>query len=195
VHTGFGAQQAKGVFTFDLDGGAFDASRVASGFVFKRGFEVFAFGVLQVLTQQHAGPIARLSAAGTGLNVQKAVQRVGRVVEHAAEFQPLHHFTEFGCFTFDGQQAGKVAVILGHLEQFRVVGQLAAEVVEHQHHIFQRLFLFAQVLGALGVVPDLGVFQRAGDFAQLECFGIVVKDTSVTRRPWRSGRRGGWRWC
>ena len=61
-----------------------------------------------------------------------------------------------------------IAFGLGHLEQFAVVGQAAAEPVKHQHHVFEGLFLFAQVLGALGVVPDRGVFQRAGDLRQLQ---------------------------
>jgi hypothetical protein len=52
-----------------------------------------------------------------------------------------------------------VAFLARELEQLvravEVVGQLA----EHLHDAFQRLLFLAQVLGALGVVPDVGVFQ------------------------------------
>ena len=58
MHTSFGAQQAKGIFALNFDGGAFNASHVACGLVFDRGLEAFAFGIFQVLAQQHAGPVA-----------------------------------------------------------------------------------------------------------------------------------------
>jgi len=88
----------------------------------------------------------------------------------------------------NGFKAGIVAIGSRHLEQLGVVGQLAGQAVEHQHHVFERAFFFAQLLGALGVVPHRGVFERRMDFAQFEGFGIVVKDTSVTQRHARSGR-------
>ena len=77
VHTGFGAQKAKGIFAFHLDGGALDAGDVARGFVFHLGFEALALAVTHVLAQQHGGPVAGLGATGSGLDVNKAVQRVG----------------------------------------------------------------------------------------------------------------------
>jgi hypothetical protein len=83
----------------------------------------------------------------------------------------------------------------GHLVQLGVVGQLGGEPVEHQHHVFQGLLFLAQVLGALGVVPDGGILQRGLDFLQLRCLGIVVKDTSAARPRGWSGHRVacGWR--
>jgi hypothetical protein len=67
-----------------------DAGHVAVGFVFQRGLEALALAVLQVLAQQHAGPVAGLGAAGAGLDVDEAVQRVGRVVEHAPELEVMN---------------------------------------------------------------------------------------------------------
>ena len=164
VHTGFGAQEAIGVLALDLDGRALDARGVARGFFFYGGFEAFALGVADVLAQQHAGPVASLGAARAGLDVDKTVQRVGRVVEHAAELELLHLGGHGLCFTLDGDQAVFVAVGKRHLEQLAVVGQLTRQAVQDKDHVFQRLFLFAQLLGALGVVPDRGVFQRRFDF-------------------------------
>ena len=181
VHAGFGAQQAKGIFAFDLDGGTFDASGVAIGQVFHRDLEALALAIAGVLTQQHAGPVAGLGAAGAGLDVEEAVQRVGRVVEHPAEFQLFHVGGQGVGFTLDGGNAGLIVFLARHFEQFAVVGQFGAQAVEHQHHVFQRLAFLAQFLGAFGVVPDGRVFQRAGDLAQLQGFGIVVKDTSGAR--------------
>src|SRR6218665_1900271 len=47
VHTGFGAQQAIGVFALDLDRGALEAGHIARCFFFDRGLEALALGVPQ----------------------------------------------------------------------------------------------------------------------------------------------------
>jgi hypothetical protein len=51
------------------------------------------------------------------------------------------------------------------------------------------LLLLAEFLGALGVVPDLGVFERAADFLESSLLGIDVKDTSGVQRGGRAGPR------
>jgi hypothetical protein len=51
------------------------------------------------------------------------------------------------------------------------------------------LFLPAEFLGALGIVPDLGVFERGGDFPEADFLGIDVKDTSAVARGGRAGPR------
>ena len=118
-----------------------------------------------------------------------------RVVEHASELEPLDLGRHFGGLAFDGDEAGGVAVFARHLEQLGVVGELAGEPVEHMHDVFKRFFFAAQVLGALGVVPDRRVFESGLDFLQLRCFGIVVKDTSGARPRGWSGLRAGFGWC
>ena len=159
VHAGLGAQQAKSVFTLDLDGCALDASGVASGLVFDRDGEAFAFGVAQVLAQQHAGPVAGFGATGPGLDVDKGVQWIGRVVEHAAELEPLDDAGQSRCVGFDGLQAGLVVVVFAHVEQLAVVREFAGERVERDHNAVERFLFAAQFLGALGVVPDGRVFE------------------------------------
>jgi hypothetical protein len=138
VHPGLGAQQAKGVVALDLDGGALDAGGVARGFVLDRRLEALALGVLQVLAQQHAGPVAGLCAAGAGLQVQEAVARVGRLVEHAAELELLDQCGQLGrCLGLDGQQAVVVALVAAHLVQLGVVGELARQVGDRHDHVVQ----------------------------------------------------------
>jgi hypothetical protein len=48
-------------------------------------------------------------------------------------------------------------------------------------HVFQRFLFLAEFLRALGVVPDLGVFECGVDFVQFSFFGRVVKDTPEAR--------------
>jgi hypothetical protein len=192
VHTGLGAQQAVGVFAFDLDGGALDAGDVAGGFVFDVGLEALALGVLQVLAKQHAGPVAGLGTAGAGLDVQKGVHRVGRPVEHPPELEVFDGGGQAGGVFFERLQAGLVAVLFGHLIELEVVGQFAIERLQRQHDAIELLFFLAQFLGALGVVPDRRVFQRCVDGSQSFRFGIVVKDTPEGPR---CGPGGLPAWC
>ena len=64
-----------------------DAGDVAFGFFQHFDGVALALAVFQVHAQQHRRPVLRFGAAGAGLDVDEAVERVGRVVEHAAEFE------------------------------------------------------------------------------------------------------------
>mmetsp|Transcript_53742 Transcript_53742/g.126656 ORF Transcript_53742/g.126656 Transcript_53742/m.126656 type:complete len:295 (+) Transcript_53742:1791-2675(+) len=190
VHAGLGAQQAEGVLALHLDRRALDAGHVAGRFVFQRGLEALALAVLQVLAQQHAGPVAGLGAAGAGLDVDEAVARVGRVVEHPAEFQLLDlGLQRLGVF-LDRQHAGLVAVFAAHREEFGVVGQRGGQVLDGVDHRFELALFLAELLGALGVVPDVGVLQRGVDFVQAQGLAVEVKDTPLARRCALRGRPG-----
>jgi len=51
-------------------------------------------------------------------------------------------------------------------------------LLQGQHHRFERLALAPEILGALGVVPDVGVLALRGDFLQARLLAVEVKDTS-----------------
>ncbi|MNI50095.1 hypothetical protein D3C73_1047380 [compost metagenome] len=193
MHAGFGAQIAEGVFAFDLDRGRLDARDFAVGFFKDLGLEALAFGVLEVLAQQHRGPVLRFRAARARLDVQEAVQRIGRIGEHAAEFQLFELFLECVGVFLNGFKRGIVVVGLGQFEQFVGVGQARAKTGERFHHVFQGFLFTAQVLGVLGVVPDRRVFELGVYNVQAFSFGIVVKDTSVEPVRAPRNRRGGLR--
>jgi hypothetical protein len=109
------------------------------------------------------------------------------MAEHAAELEVFHELGQLGGLRFDGQQTVVIAFCLAHFEQFKVVGQLVGQGGDGDHHAVERFFLFAQFLGFFGVVPDRGIFERCVDGSQPFRFGIVVKDTPVTRGYERSG--------
>jgi hypothetical protein len=189
VHAGLAAQVAEGMVALDLDGGAADAGHVALGLFQHLGLEALALAVFEVLAQQHAGPVAGLGAAGAGLDVDEAVQRIGRVAEHAAEFQLLDRLAQRMRLGLDRGQAVEIALGLAHLVELGVVGQVARQVVDGLHHRLEALLLLAQLLRALGLVPDGGVFQRGVDFVQPQGFAVVVKDTPGAAGCGRSDRR------
>ncbi|OGS97008.1 MAG: hypothetical protein A2Y51_05865 [Gallionellales bacterium RIFCSPLOWO2_02_60_31] len=65
-------------------------------------------------------------------------------------------------------------------------------MLQAEHHAFQHLALASQLLRALGVLPDGGVFGEFADFDQAFLLGIEVKDTSAVRRCADLGLAAGW---
>jgi hypothetical protein len=57
------------------------------------------------------------------------------------------------------------------------------------HDKVEGLLLPAEFLGALGVVPDLGIFEREVDLSEPGFLYIDVKDTSAVRPGGRAGLR------
>jgi hypothetical protein len=56
------------------------------------------------------------------------------------------------------------------------------------HHRFERLALLADVLRALPVGPQRGVFAELDQLFEPLLLGVEVKDTSADRRPADRGR-------
>ena len=67
-------------------------------------------------------------------------------------------------------------------EQLAVLPQAAVEALDHSDYVFERLTLLAEILRALAVGPDVGIFEQCRDFVQPPAFVIEVKDTSVDLR-------------
>src|SRR4029079_8555788 len=189
--------QAERVLALDLDGGAADAGDVAGRLFHDLGLEALPLAVLEVLAQQHRRPVARLGAAGAGLDVDEAVARIERVVEHAPELELGDRRLELGGVGLDAEQAVDVAFLLRHLVQLAVVGEVRGEVVDRRDDRVERALLATELLGALRLVPDVRVLEGGVDLVQPQRFAVVVKDTPGGRPCASSGRPGGcrWHWC
>jgi hypothetical protein len=111
------------------------------------------------------------------LDVEVGVVGVGLAGEHAAEFE----FGKLGFESIDilGNLRQGIGIVLfrGHRHQLTGVGDALLQDIDGVHHIGQRGALAAQRLGALGIVPDLGVGQFQFDLGQPFLFFRVVKDT------------------
>jgi hypothetical protein len=156
-------KHAVGVVAGELDARRLDAGDLAFGFFEHLDRVALAFAVAQVHAQQHRRPVLRFGAAGAGLDVDEAVQRVGRVVEHAPEFKSGNLFLDTVDVGNHRQQRLVVVFLARHLEQFAGIAQAIANPVQRQHDIFQRPLLAAKFLRAFGVVPDLRVLEFALD--------------------------------
>jgi hypothetical protein len=56
-----------------------------------------------------------------------------------------------------------VVFLARHGKQLAGVLQPVADAIEYENDVFQRFSFLAEFLCALGVIPDLRVFQLAGD--------------------------------
>jgi len=139
------------------------------------------------------------------LDVDKAVQWIGGVGEHAAELKRFELLAQGFDVVFNSLQGGIVVVIRRQLEELVGIMQALLESAQCQNDVFQCLFFPAQILSVFGIIPDVGAFQLGIDDVQALGLGIVVKDTSVgflrVRRSLRGGRqvdsgvRLPWRSC
>ena len=159
VHARFRAQEAVGVVALDLQGGRLDAGDLAVGLLEDFDLEALAFAIAQVLAQQHRSPVLGFRAAGAGLDVDEAVVRVHRIVEHPAEFHAFDDLADFLHVLLDRFERVVVAFFAGHVEQVAGVAQVGIGLGQGEDDGFQRLLLFTEVLGAFGIVPDGWIFQ------------------------------------
>ena len=174
VNAGFGTQQAVGVLAFHADGGAVDARDFAVVFFKDFDFEAFALGVAAVHAEQHARPVFGFGTARACGDVDKAVVRVGRLVEHSFEFEIGHLFFQTGHIFLHGGETFFVVFFDSHFDQHAVVLDARSDVVEGYHDAFENFALFADFLGAFRVVPEFRIFGEADDFFKAVFFALIV---------------------
>ncbi|GAB3433531.1 hypothetical protein GCM10027320_16740 [Massilia solisilvae] len=88
---------------------------------------------------------------------------VHRIAEHPAELHRLDDFLDAFGVRLDRFDRGVVAFFARHGEQVGRVLQVGVRFLQGQDDAFQLFLLLAEVLGALLVVPDRGVFQLLVD--------------------------------
>ena len=164
VYAGFGTQPAVGVFAFHPNGSAFNTGHFRFGYFHQFAFKPVRFNPAQVHTQQHVGPVLGFGAAGTGLNFHVAVAGVQFAGEHTAEFQRFQFFLQGGQFSADVVNGRLVVFFHRHIQQVTGIAEAVVEGVDGFYHRFQRRALFAQLLGAFGVVPHIALRQFVFDF-------------------------------
>ncbi|OFS92543.1 hypothetical protein HMPREF3113_12175 [Stenotrophomonas sp. HMSC10F06] len=76
-----------------------------------------------------------------------------------------------------GQGGFFVLFAFGQFQQFARLGQAVEDRGDAADGLVQIGAFAAKVLGVLGVVPDIRVFQFPGYFFQTLFLGVVVKDT------------------
>ena len=132
-------------------------------------------GPAAVHAHEHLGPVAGLGAAGAGLDAQVGVAGVLRTAEHGPHLELAESL-------FDGVQ---LAFQLGFqdwrprrtarpaLEIVAGVGQLLVGLEQ----AVERLELGDDLLGLLGVVPEVRLAHLGGELFALGLFGRDVKES------------------
>ncbi len=78
--------------------------------------------------------------------------------------------------------AASVAFLGGQLQKLAGIAQAARQPVQAGDDLFEFGALPAEILRALGVVPDTGLLEFAGYFLQALVLVVVIKDTSSKSR-------------
>ncbi len=98
------------------------------------------------------------------------------------ELEPLDHRGEPGGVAFDLGGGARIGLCGGQFEQFRGIAQTARELLQVADDAFQVGPFPAQLLRAVGLVPDAGLFELARYLLKTLALVIVIKDTSSRSR-------------
>jgi len=183
MHAGLGAQPAEGIRPFDAYRGALDADDFTVGLFDKLGLETAPLRPAQIHAQQHGRPILRLGAAGSGLNFEEGVVGIHLTRKHAPELKLADlafHRPEVGG---DHRDHADIVFVTREIQELGDVAQARVDVPEGVDHRLQARALAPQLLGALRLVPDVGLLKLAIDLGQPLFLEVAVKDT-----PSRSAR-------
>ena len=114
--------------------GAFDASDFAAGDLEHFGIKTLSFGPAQIHSQDHFGPVLRLSAARASLNLEKRVVRVHRTGEHASKLERFETCRANGEVTLSLFKQFSVVFFTGQCQQVCDIPQTALQTVYGFHH-------------------------------------------------------------
>jgi hypothetical protein len=142
-------------------------------------------GPPQVHAQQHFGPVLRLGAARSRLDVEVGVVGIHLTGKHAPELETGNALLEAAEVTDDFGDGRGVVFFYREFEQFTGIGKAGRELVETDDDLFQLRPFLPERLRTFGLVPDIGLLELALDFGQALGLRIVVKDTSSTHRSVR----------
>jgi len=81
-----------------------------------------------------------------------------------------------------------IALALREGEELLRVGEARVDLLEAFDDAFEQAPLLAELLRALRVGPDAGIFEGLRDFYEARLLAVVVKDTSAARPSERRGR-------
>jgi hypothetical protein len=94
----------------------------------------------------------------------------------------------------DAEQGGIVVLRLRHAEQLARIGEAAGDALQRGDGGFEGLLLAPELLGALLVGPDRGVFEVLVDRYEALLLALEVKNTSSAPQTVCSDLRAWRRW-
>jgi hypothetical protein len=107
--------------------------------------------------------------------------RVHLAREHALEFELLHLGIDVAEVGLDRARGALVVLAFREIEQLAGFGQPLAQLVERGDDGVELGALAAELLRALGLLPDGRVLELAQDLGQALALALVVKGTPSAR--------------
>jgi hypothetical protein len=108
--------------------------------------------------------------------------RIHVATEHALEFQLANPGLDLAGIARDLARRFLIVLGLGQFQQFTGVARRIQRAVKISDFAAQPGALLAQLLGAIGLVPDGGVFQLARYLFEPFLLQVVFKETPSRRR-------------
>ena len=170
------------VVAADLEGRALESGDFARRFLEDLDRKAAAFGKAHIHALQHCSPVLRFGSPLARLDVQKAVVRIHRVGEHAAELHVRHRFLEPVHVLSHRLEAGFIGLLAHHGQEVTAVLQALGHALDGADHRLERFALLADLLRPLVVLPEGGVLTELDQFVETLALGVEVKDTSEARR-------------
>ena len=145
----------------------------------------------QIHSQDHFGPVLRFGPAGSRLNVEKGGLRIELPREHTLKF-------EFGesrlkSIQITGEFVDRILILFGngHFEQLDCVADPRTQIVQNDYHTLELRSLATKRLGALRLVPYIGLLEFSLNLCQSFRLFVIVKDTSSTQQCVRRDQLDG----
>ncbi len=139
----------------------FEAGFVARGLFDHFDLELLALGPARIHAKQHARPIAAFGAAGAGMHFDVGVVGVRFAREERLNLQALG-FRAKALHRLDAFFLGRGVVLhLAKLDERRRVVELLVEFLQSAEAFLKIAALAHDLLRVFGVVPKVGVFDRA----------------------------------
>jgi hypothetical protein len=127
-------------------------------------FETLALCVTAVHAKEHLRPVLCFGAAATRIDIEEAIRVIRFAGEHALEFD----FGERGICAIDialnALECCFVALAFGKLEEFRRTLRVARQTIDGFDDAIKCTFFFAEFACAVGVIPNIRVFEFGVDF-------------------------------
>jgi hypothetical protein len=134
----------------------------------------------QVHPQDHIGPILRLRAAGTGLDVHERVAVIQIAAEHSPELERINLLFEFRQVAHDNVDRCTVILVDRHLQYFVGVAETRRQRIQYENDFFELSPFLPESLCPARVVPHIRLFEFPLNFGQSFRLSIVVKGTPLT---------------
>ncbi|MGY3659117.1 hypothetical protein ACVJ19_005780 [Bradyrhizobium sp. USDA 376] len=166
----------------DLDGRRLDAGFFALGLFEVLDLEAVRFGPARVHAQEHLRPVLALGAAGAGMDFEIGIEAVGLARQQRLELAACDFLLQVLQRSFGFGNDAVIALGLAELDHADIVFELLLDLADARERILKRGALLHQLLGLLGIVPEVGIFCELVQLSEACRRFLDVKDASSAAR-------------